>query len=553
MSSDQQIIELHDLLDRLVENNLSFEQKKRLSFLLEHNDEARLHYVRFMNMSSSLMHYAEELVSDDFGEDSKEVNKTGIFPFVRYLIPLAALLIAAFLLFFQYTPSLSLNEQKGWSKSLSANSSPEVIKISDAVALLTEKVGLEWSKDAGFRPELGNAFEPGSLIIENGLAQVEFLQGSNVILEGPVHFDVVGPNEGSLMEGKLRANVPRLAQGFTVNLPKGKIIDLGTEFGLNVHPGGSTEVVVYEGKVIYEGQADEDELVSHEVAGGEALFIDPYGNPNRMEVPSQSYLGAADLAFRSMEKSHIRYLEWVELSKEIANGPHTLAYYNFNDHNSWTRTLREEANNGNVIADGAIVGCKWSEGRWSGKGALGFERKSDCVRMNLAKNLTSMTLSVWIKIDSLDTNIAPVLFSSSSTRGAVGWFINQEGKVVLQVRKKNGYERYVSAVAFRKERFGRWTHMATTFDSTTKMISHYVNGRPFSREKINTVGKLNIGSSTLGHSAISVSKSSGRVALSGKIDEFALFEKSFDELEVRRIYEIGCPYEATNLFGPNLP
>ena len=86
--------------------------------------------------------------------------------------------------------------------------------------------------------------------------------------------------------------------------------------------------------------------------------------------------------------------------------------------------------------------------------------------------------------------------------------------------------------------------MATTFDSTTKMISHYVNGRPFSREKINTVGKLNIGSSTLGHSAISVSKSSGRVALSGKIDEFALFEKSFDELEVRRIYEIGCPYES---------
>ena len=64
-----------------------------------------------------------------------------------------------------------------------------------------------------------------------GLAQVEFLQGASVVLEGPVEFSTENPNEGSLLKGKLRAVVPKVATGFAINLPKGRVIDLGTDFG----------------------------------------------------------------------------------------------------------------------------------------------------------------------------------------------------------------------------------------------------------------------------------------------------------------------------------
>ena len=66
--------------------------------------------------------------------------------------------------------------------------------------------------------------------------------------------------------------MPPVARGFAIHLPKGKLIDLGTEFGLNVHSGGSTEIYVYRGKIIYEGKSGAD-YVSREVNGGERFLL----------------------------------------------------------------------------------------------------------------------------------------------------------------------------------------------------------------------------------------------------------------------------------------
>ena len=63
--TDSEILELHDLFDGLVENNLSIKDKERLQKLLENTDDARKHYIRFMDMSTSIAHYAEELVGGD--------------------------------------------------------------------------------------------------------------------------------------------------------------------------------------------------------------------------------------------------------------------------------------------------------------------------------------------------------------------------------------------------------------------------------------------------------------------------------------------------------
>ncbi len=63
--TDSEILELHDLFDGLVENNLSIKEKESLQKLLENSHEARKHYIRFMDMSTSIAHYAEELVGGD--------------------------------------------------------------------------------------------------------------------------------------------------------------------------------------------------------------------------------------------------------------------------------------------------------------------------------------------------------------------------------------------------------------------------------------------------------------------------------------------------------
>ena len=164
---------------------------------------------------------------------------------------------------------------------------------------MTKAVGIKWSNQTGYRPSLGSTLDSSHLQIDEGLAQVEFLQGSTVILEGPVNFELLDDNEGALVLGKLRATVPKVARGFTVHLPKGKLVDLGTEFGLNVYEGGSTEIFVYRGKIRYHGENESKEEVIREVSGGEALFVDPYGYANWVEMPSEAFIGTADLAFRS--------------------------------------------------------------------------------------------------------------------------------------------------------------------------------------------------------------------------------------------------------------
>ncbi len=381
-----------------------------------------------------------------------------------------------------------------------------------------------------------------------GLAQLEFIRGSTVILEGPVEFEIKGANEGALKNGKLRASVPPVAKGFAVDLPHGRLIDLGTEFGLHVHDGGSTEIFVYKGKVRYDGVAGNDESFSHEISSGEALFIDPYGSPNWIEMPSETFMGTADLAFISMEQSQNRYSSWINLSEEIAQSADTLLYYSFDNHAPWSRTLNDISNQ----ANGAIIGCKWTDGRWPGKGALGFKSKNDQVRLDFPDHHTSLTLGAWINLNSVGQYPSPIISSDSNSNGAVSWFISSDGKLSLVINVNGKIETYESAVAFRKERLGRWMHVATTYDPALKLVSHYVNGRSFSREKISSAVPLFFGPSLLGNFSKESQLNSNR-SIQGKIDEFVLFDAAYDEAGVRRLFEIGCPYELPSTFGSFTP
>ena len=98
---DQDIIELNELLDKLVENSLTLEQKKRLESWLEGSEEARKFYISYMDMSVSLNHYADETL----GELEKEEHRnplTNLFQFAQAWMPLAALVLFGVYLYFMF-------------------------------------------------------------------------------------------------------------------------------------------------------------------------------------------------------------------------------------------------------------------------------------------------------------------------------------------------------------------------------------------------------------------------------------------------------------------
>ena len=551
--TDSEILELHDLFDGLVENNLSIKDKERLQKLLEDSDEARKHYIRFMDMSTSIAHYAEEVVGGD-SEDEVILFplKEKMEKFLKPILAFAAAIAVGVYISLNFTSTDFLTENDEISAESEGLDFGDSVTNDFTLAVMTKSVGVKWSNETWFRPSLGSTLEPSVLQIDEGLVQLEFLKGSTVILEGPVNFELINSNEGSLSSGKLRATVPEVARGFTINLPKGKLIDLGTEFGLSVHNGGSAEIYVYRGNVLYAGENESGEEVEREVSGGQALFVDPNGFSNWVEMPSEAFIGTADIAFRSKEESQNRHASWVQLSEEIAQNANTSLYYSFDHHSPWARALQNQSSQNQDSLNGAIIGCTWSEGRWPGKGALVFKRKNDRVRLDFNVSLQAFTLSAWIKIDKLKDKMSPILCSESLSSGSGSWFINQKGQVVLEVSRGSKKDMYQSAVAFRLERMGRWVHVATSFDLSKRKVSHFVNGRSFSHEKIRSQIPVSFSNSSLGYCS-KAKPFKRQITLQGSMDELAIFRTSMPELEIKRMYEIGCPYEVTNFMGPNFP
>jgi hypothetical protein len=123
-------------------------------------------------------------------------------------------------------------------------------------AALSSPANFAWLINAQDCRWKGNDQKPGPdmrsgkvLRLERGLAEIEFDRGARVILQGPAGLELVSATTARLLYGTLTARVPPPARGFTVLSPSGKIVDLGTEFGLSVDPEGATSVRVFTGLV----------------------------------------------------------------------------------------------------------------------------------------------------------------------------------------------------------------------------------------------------------------------------------------------------------------
>ncbi len=88
------------------------------------------------------------------------------------------------------------------------------------------------------------------LAVSTGLAEITHQSGTRLLIEGPAFYQATGPNAGRLAYGKLVAEVPPGAEGYIVEWADGKVVDLGTEFAIDVpRSEGPAEVGVFRGEV----------------------------------------------------------------------------------------------------------------------------------------------------------------------------------------------------------------------------------------------------------------------------------------------------------------
>jgi len=122
---------------------------------------------------------------------------------------------------------------------------PEQRTHEPAIAWLVNAQNCQWSEG-----EPTGDMQAGKVLkLERGLAEIRFQCGARVVLESPARLDLLSGKSARLRYGKLTARVPGPATGFTILSPQGKVIDLGTEFGIAVSDNGATDVYVFEGNV----------------------------------------------------------------------------------------------------------------------------------------------------------------------------------------------------------------------------------------------------------------------------------------------------------------
>jgi hypothetical protein len=151
------------------------------------------------------------------------------------------------------------------------------------VAWLVNAQDCQWARGESEMP--GRDMQAGKVLrLERGLAEIEFDRGARLILQGPAGLELTSSNGARLLYGSLTARVPTRARGFTIYSLQGKVVDLGTEFGLSVDSRGATAVRVFEGKVVASpslGTPDVPGLTLHEDQAaridGRTVALNPAG------------------------------------------------------------------------------------------------------------------------------------------------------------------------------------------------------------------------------------------------------------------------------------
>ncbi len=344
--------------------------------------------------------------------------------------------------------------------------------------------------------------------------------------------------------------VPPRAHGFRVDSSSVDLVDLGTEFGMQVAPDRRAEVHVFKGRVQLHKTNPGPGQARWELAEGNGLSIGIAGDITPLEVDSPAFLTSPDLDRLYRKVSGRRYNQWVTHSRAFASDPRLVTYFGFEgDRNPGSRILVNPC--GDRSRDGAIVGCGWVDGRWPGKGALEFKRPSDRVRIDVPGEFESLTFAAWVRIDAIENRFNSLMLTDGFDPGEAHWQIDHRGRLILGVRndwrpgdrvyRTHWFKDYASPPVITPEKFGRWIHLATVYDRRAQRVTHYADGAPVWSEPLAWNIALHIGEAELGNWGVVRDDDVNPIRnLCGRMDEFALFREALSAAEIRELYRRGA-------------
>lgn len=264
---------IHDLAARCLEGTASAEDREALDALVRSSADARAVYATYMDETTLLRWQSDAPDSEllrDLGACDRAAGGSG---WRLMLAAMSGAVLAATLL-------LALTIGQGGRLRPAAK----------GVATLTRLDDVRWAAGCARWQELSRLGPGDRICFEAGEVEVIFDHGVEVVIGGPAHFEVLAPDRAFSNLGRIAARVGKNGEGFTLETPVAKVVDLGTEFAVEVTPGGLTDVAVFDGLVDLSVNGGRATGSPRRLTQGEALRIEPDGRLDRlMTIPSDRF------------------------------------------------------------------------------------------------------------------------------------------------------------------------------------------------------------------------------------------------------------------------
>lgn len=137
----------------------------------------------------------------------------------------------------------------GWGTWL-PRATNDKVPVGPTVAVVAAHTpALQWNAAAAAVPTRGTSLAAGPVTIGKGTLSLLLSSGVELTVDGPAQFDLNSDMQVLLAAGHISAVVPEGAEGFVIEAPGLRVVDLGTEFEVTVPPDGRPQVAVRRGAV----------------------------------------------------------------------------------------------------------------------------------------------------------------------------------------------------------------------------------------------------------------------------------------------------------------
>lgn len=306
-------------------------------------------------------------------------------------------------------------------------------------------------------------FDPGSYELQSGTVHLRYVNGADLVVEGPARFEIRDAFRTDLSVGRVRAIVPPTAHGFTVVTREVAYEDVGTEFGLSMDAAtGESRMHVFDGQVNLRSGDASGALLHSAFLGDSVGFregqIEQIPDMDVGEFPSPGDIG---------------HLRWASQRKERLADPGLIAWFPFERGGNASQLVNAARDHG--VPDGRIAGARWATGRWPGKQALWFDRDSDFVEIEIPGEHSELTVAVWLKVERFEHEMNAILNSNGEKPGGLHLQMNRMG---LPRGGLLGVYRPVQRWVGNPVPTGKWVHVVSVISVPQRRHVIYVNGLP---------------------------------------------------------------------------